>query len=77
MDRFKRDKVIYCSHHYLIHNIKFIVYLILDVNECSVTNGCHANSVCYNTYGSYYCTCNEGKLKLMLDNCSFLAPKNS
>ena len=32
-----------------------------DVNECtSGADWCHPNSTCYNTQGSYTCSCNTG-----------------
>ena len=31
----------------------------IDINECLETNG-HCSHTCYNTDGSYYCTCNDG-----------------
>ena len=43
--------VIYCNYYF--NNI------CVDINECSSNNGgCQHN--CYNTVGSYYCTCNTG-----------------
>lgn len=32
----------------------------LDVNECKEHDTCGANATCFNTNGSYYCTCNSG-----------------
>lgn len=32
----------------------------LDVNECKEPDTCGANATCFNTNGSYYCTCNSG-----------------
>ena len=34
--------------------------LFLDVDECNEAGKCGENSLCYNTYGSYYCTCETG-----------------
>ncbi|XP_052803968.1 uncharacterized protein LOC128234050 isoform X2 [Mya arenaria] len=31
-----------------------------DIDECNTTTPCNSNSVCTNTLGSYYCTCNSG-----------------
>ncbi|XP_052806502.1 mucin-4-like [Mya arenaria] len=31
-----------------------------DIDECNTTTPCDSNSVCTNTPGSYYCTCNMG-----------------
>ena len=32
-----------------------------DVNECTEgTNSCHRHASCYNTLGSYSCSCNPG-----------------
>ena len=39
----------------------YIIYILypLDIDECETDNGgCSDN--CYNTPGSYYCTCNVG-----------------
>lgn len=38
----------------------------LDVNECSNNNG-GCNRFCHNTFGSYYCTCNDNE-QLDVDN---------
>ena len=32
----------------------------LDIDECKQKNNCHANATCFDTEGSYYCTCNSG-----------------
>lgn len=32
----------------------------LDVDECKERDTCGANATCFNTIGSYYCTCNSG-----------------
>ena len=43
----------------LIHACDMIILICVDINECSSNNGgCQHN--CYNTAGSYYCTCNTG-----------------
>ena len=35
-------------------------YFSADVNECMMENDCHNMSQCFNTQGSYNCTCNQG-----------------
>ena len=43
------------TSHFWTHN----EYMLTDKNECNINNGdCEHN--CYNTRGSYYCTCNTG-----------------
>ncbi|EDV27739.1 uncharacterized protein TRIADDRAFT_53736 [Trichoplax adhaerens] len=41
---------------------RIVVYICcLDLNECAAMElYCHNNSVCYNTFGSYHCTCKTG-----------------
>ncbi|MEW8544649.1 MAG: calcium-binding EGF-like domain-containing protein [Candidatus Thiodiazotropha sp.] len=34
--------------------------MTLDIDECSILNG-GCQDVCYNTNGSYECSCGEGK----------------
>ena len=43
-----------------ILSLFLIMELFLDVDECSEAGKCGENSLCYNTYGSYYCTCETG-----------------
>ena len=39
----------------------FLVYVILDINECDDNNGnCTDNSNCFNMRGSYECRCKDG-----------------
>eukprot|EP00057_Strongylocentrotus_purpuratus_P008865 XP_011663339.1 PREDICTED: fibrillin-1 isoform X1 [Strongylocentrotus purpuratus] len=40
-----------------------------DVNECLVFTDACRNGNCMNTYGSFYCTCNEGFLGTGTDSC--------
>ena len=41
-------------------HVGFVV-LVEDVDECTTNSqGCDANAVCYNTVGSYKCTCKPG-----------------
>ena len=45
----------------LIHACDMIILICVDINECSSDNahgGCQ--HFCYNTAGSYYCTCVNG-----------------
>lgn len=40
--------------------MKFIV-LVSDINECTDSlHNCHADGICTNTNGSFYCTCQVG-----------------
>ena len=41
---------------------KIIIYLklVIDVNECLLSNGCHENAECLNLIGSYDCKCQTG-----------------
>jgi hypothetical protein len=52
-----------------VKNIKFmncidykptIFPVVLDINECSGSNNCHANANCTDTEGSYTCACHTG-----------------
>ena len=38
-----------------------LTLFFLDINECNSVNSCDPNSECFNTYGSYYCSCTTGK----------------
>ncbi|XP_055945587.1 fibulin-1-like [Argiope bruennichi] len=31
-----------------------------DINECETNNTCHPSTICYNTFGSFYCQCPDG-----------------
>ena len=45
-----------------------LLLIFTDISECRVNNGrCHHN--CFNTIGSYYCTCKTG-YKLLSDKRS-------
>ena len=35
------------------------MYNVADINECDKDNG-RCNQICTNTFGSYYCSCEEG-----------------
>ena len=42
---------------------QFIIFFlfILDINEChNNSSGCHENTICINTDGSYTCQCKDG-----------------
>jgi len=42
---------------------------LIDVDECSLSGTlCHPNSVCINTFGTYFCTCKVGFHSDQLDN---------
>ena len=38
----------------------FVVFFILDVDECEITDICGENGECINTNGSYSCDCHPG-----------------
>ena len=45
------------GHHYRGDSYSFDP----DVNECvEETHDCHTNATCYNSIGSFTCSCNEG-----------------
>ena len=46
--------------HVCISTVKLIDNLhITDIDECYFNNG-HGGQNCFNTVGSYFCTCNSG-----------------
>jgi len=49
---------------FCMQSIKYIqttLYDDVDINECqNKSNSCHADATCYNTVGSYKCSCNTG-----------------
>ena len=43
-----------------------------DVNECQFPDACKGTNVrCVNTYGSYYCACNEDDLNCLNSKLQF------
>ena len=35
--------------------------MFLDIDDCAEeSDNCHDNATCYDTYGSFYCTCMSG-----------------
>ena len=44
------------------HPCKFIAfyYFSLDIDECAVNKSCHLNASCFNSPGSFNCTCSHG-----------------
>ena len=45
-----------------------MLFLLIDINECSVGNG-GCQQACVNTNGSYYCDCQSG-YSLNADNAT-------
>ena len=37
-----------------------LLLFLLDINECEGENDCDENAKCFNTDGSYTCTCQQG-----------------
>ena len=51
--------VLYIDYLYNDISYAIIIFKFTDINECRVNNGnCRQN--CYNTPGSYYCSCDTG-----------------
>lgn len=52
------------SHHFHLENSKIQLGLFTgsnDLDECRLNvHNCHDNSTCYNSIGSFYCTCHNG-----------------
>ena len=53
----------HCSGRYASYWNAFFFLICTDVDECGNSDGnnCNENADCFNTYGSYLCTCNSGK----------------
>lgn len=50
-----------CTEDNLSFSPCFIIYFILDVDECiDQTDNCDVNAFCNNTVGSFNCTCVSG-----------------
>ena len=46
------------THITRVH-VFFRLFLLLDINECD-SSPCHENADCFNTKGSFSCTCKPG-----------------
>ncbi len=40
------------------------------MNECSDNSSCHANALCFNTIGTFECSCEPGYVGNGITNCS-------
>ena len=45
---------------FLVFGFCFIVFIFLDIDECSSGHQCDSSATCYNTAGSYTCICISG-----------------
>ena len=45
------------DNFYLLVHV-FLLFIILDINECAGDHGCH--HLCNNTDSSFHCYCNPG-----------------
>ena len=56
------DNAIFAMKYYLPHSVTYniLVFLLVDINECSDPRICGYNQRCINSAGSHWCECLTG-----------------